>query len=154
MTANTESPRRALRLLALVLAAALLAACPQNKITEPISNLPFATASPSCSPVDGPAVEITLAASDSPSSTPRAQVALYERLSNLTRRWTLGPDVGVASYMTSSGTGELARSGTVVIEGVDAANTVTGTVQLVFPEAGMISGRIRATWVPRSVRCG
>lgn len=147
MTAHVDSRRRASRSLAVLMAAALLVACPQTTITEPISNLPF-------SPVDGPAVEITLAASGNPATVPRANVTIYQGLSSLTSRWTLGPEVGVASYMASPDSGELARSGTVVIEAVDAAKTVTGTVQLVFPKAGMIKGRFRAIWVPRTVRCG
>lgn len=154
MTAHVDSRRRAPRSLAVLMAAALLVACPQATITEPISNLPFSTASPSCSPVDGPAVEITLAASGNPATVPRANVTIYQGLSSLTSRWTLGPEVGVASYMASTDSGELARSGTVVIEAVDAAKTVTGTVQLVFPKAGMIKGRFRAIWVSRTVRCG
>lgn len=154
MPMYAASLRRARDAVALMLVSASLTACPQDKITEPISNLPFATASPSCGPADGPAVEITLAASDNPAGTPRANVAIYTSLASLTGRWTLSPDVGVASYQTATGTGELARSGTVVIESVDAANTVTGTVQLVFPDAGMIRGRFRATWIARTVRCG
>lgn len=154
MHVNAQSLRRARGAIAVMLVAASLTACPQDRITEPISNLPVATASPSCGPADGPAVEITLAASDNPAGTPRANVAIYTSLSTLKGRWTLAPDVGVASYMTAAGTGELARSGTVVIETVDAANTVTGTVQLVFPDAGMIRGRFRATWIARTVRCG
>lgn len=154
MTAHVESRRRAPRALAVLLLAALLVACPQTTITEPISNLPFATASPSCSPVDGPAVEITLAASGNPATVPRAHVTIYQGLASLTSRWTLGPEVGVASYMASTDSGELARSGTVVIESVDATKAVTGTVNLVFPVAGMIKGRFVAGWVPRTVRCG
>jgi hypothetical protein len=154
MPVNAQSLRRARGTIAVMLVTTSLTACPQDRITEPIANLPVATASPSCGPADGPAVEITLAASDNPAGTPRANVAIYTSLSTLKGRWTLGPDVGVASYMTATGTGELARSGTVVIETIDAANTVTGTVQLVFPDAGMIRGRFRATWIARTVRCG
>lgn len=152
--ACAEVLRRARRASAALFVGACLSACPQDKITEPISNLPSATASASCGPADGPAVEITLAASDNPAGTPRASVTIYTSLATLKGRWALGPDVGVASYMGATGTGELARSGTVMIETIDAAQTITGTVQLVFPQAGMIRGRFRATWNARAVLCG
>jgi hypothetical protein len=142
------------RTIALVALATLVVACSRSRITEPLAALPFATATPSCGPADGPAVEITLAATGEPAVTPHLRLVIYEGLTRLRGRWTLGSDVGFASYVPSSGAPEGATRGTVEIEQVDAANTVTGTVDVVFERAGTFKGRFRATWVARVVMCG
>ena len=145
-----------LRLQAPVVLASLLllAACRENRTTGPIEALPFATAAQSCGPADGPAVEIILAPSADTAALPQVRVLIYESITRLERRWTLGAGEGFATYVSAPGEFEGLASGSVQIERVDPSNAVTGTVSLVFARAGTIRGRFHATWVPRTMLCG
>jgi hypothetical protein len=143
-----------MRFSSLALLMALTLGCPQGRITGPIDGLPFATATPSCGPADGPAVRITFASTNDPNSRPHLFVTIYDGLPQLTRTWILTPDVGFAAYVTAPDEMESARSAVVEIERIDAARTITGTVHLVFDQAGVFRGRFRATWVPQAGLCG
>lgn len=82
-------------------------------------------------------------------------MAIYDDITRLTRRWTLGGDLGFASYVRSASDEEPAIRGIVNIERVDGAKTVTGTVDLVFAREGRVRGRFQANWVDRQgLLCG
>jgi hypothetical protein len=60
---------------------------------------------------------------------------------------------GAAWFHPDASAIEPAESGYLIVSSVDADKTITGSVNLDFPEAGHISIEFRATWVQEQALC-
>jgi hypothetical protein len=128
--------------------------------SEPIREFPFATASPSCAPWDGPAVAILLTATADtlpPAAAPYLNVGLYDSRDRLLRRtisWPAETEVGGASWCVDGDDCMAADSGVVRLDAVEDDSVLAGRLRLHFPGGAVLDGSFRATWRPRTAICG
>ena len=148
------------RQLSLTLALCLLAACNDETPLEPLSALPFALATPSCGPADAPIVLVYLAAQTFELSQPVApfvQVQFPRASSQLQAGDVFEIE---EDYMEANawfhGSGVETRQAIGGEIGVTAfnANTLSGYVDLEFPDGPTIRGTFIAAWHPRQLLCG
>jgi hypothetical protein len=59
-----------------------------------------------------------------------------------------------AWFHPDGSTYELAESGYMIVSSVESDNTVTGSVDLRFPDAGHIKTAFSARWQPTNILCG
>lgn len=149
---------RWIRALAFAVALPAASAC-DTGLADPLTDFPFASASPECGPADGPAVTIDLVQDTMPTLPPRGprvRAYLWHTLPELTgRSWSVGgnsPD-GAADYWDSAGTITALR-GTVTVTTVLADSIVAGEVDLVSAGTFRVRGGFRARWIPRTPLCG
>jgi hypothetical protein len=76
-------------------------------------------------------------------------------VNQLTGVWPITTNSQAAAWFQSDGsTSELAESGYMFVRSVDSDNTVTGSVDIQFPNGGHIKTDFRAKFRPNNVLCG
>ena len=148
------------KVFSLAVALCFLAACDDETPFEPLSALPFAYATNSCGPTDGPVVAIYLAAQSFELQQPVApyvQVHIPKASSEL----KAGDEFQVRELFTEAnawfyGSGvetSMATSGEVGVTAF-SANTLSGYIDLEFPGGQAFRGSFMASWQPRQLLCG
>lgn len=147
----------------LVASLSVVLACGGGDLTEvpdPPAGLPYASASRSCAPWDGPATEILLteAPVDSTGPTPPyVSIGIWrgpEALPGTSVAWPGAEEVGAASRCVAADACQAATSGSVTFRRSDAPGDVSGAVDLQFPGGVRIAGGFRATVGPNPALCG
>jgi len=147
------------RMLRLSLVFAFAMACSSDTISAPLRGLVYAAATAQCGPADGPAVAIYLTPNPVGSiepSAPFVRVYVPVQLDQLTAHvWPISTNTEAAAWFhPDASTYELAETGYMIVNSVDSESTITGSVDLHFPDAGHIRSAFRATWVPSHALCG
>jgi len=150
-----------IRLISASMVISFSLACAGDGISAPPIGFAHAVAGPEC----GPAIAIYLARdpiSGAP-STPYVRIHLAQSLTAISgRTWTLAGTAsdGYAWFQSAPSTGpqnynnELATGGYMIVNSVGSDNTIEGTVDLTFPNAGHIRGGFRAPWLlPNVLLC-
>jgi hypothetical protein len=126
----------------------------------PLTEFPFASATPSCGPADGPAMVITLTetrTNDLQPAGPFARVFLWSAPSELVgRTWSWRNDndlVGAAHRCLASGDCTNAIDATVTLGRFDADSTLDVRLSLTFADASRLGGAVRARWISQQLRC-
>jgi hypothetical protein len=148
------------RMLRLSLVVGVAMACSSDTISAPLRGFAYAAAMRDCGPADGPAVAIYLTPNPVGATQPIApfvRVYVPVQVDQLIgHMWLIGSanaDAG-AWFHPDTSTYELAETGYMVVNSVDSDSTITGLVDLNFPDAGHIRSTFRATWVTSHVLCG
>ena len=138
----------------------LIVACSNDPAPfEPLSELPYAVATPSCGPADGPAVLIYLASMPIDSLQPVAPFVQVNILRSITELGA-GSVVQISeslsdanAWFRGSGVERQATGGEV---GVTSRTTTTlaGYIDLRFNDGPALRGTFSATWTPRQMLCG
>jgi hypothetical protein len=139
----------------------LAAACNSDRLVKPVDGLPYALATPSCGPADGPATIIVLASTpvELPQpSVPYIQVFVPRRFTESTRGdvFEIGDDINENSnawFYRSGVETKSARRGEVGITAL-RGNQLTGYVDLEFPDGARIRGAFSATFHSVATFCG
>jgi hypothetical protein len=136
-------------------------ACAADGISGPPFRFTHAAATFACGPADGPAVAIYLTPDPVTSSlepaTPYVRMYIAQPLSALSgRMWILAGSKaqGGAWFHSSGSNSEIATIGYLLATSVSPDNTIEGTVDVTFPNAGRFQGGFHAVWVPSNVLCG
>lgn len=148
------------RVSRLATALCFLAACDSESPLEPLSELPFAYATPSCGPTDAPIVLVYLAAQTFELPQPVApyvQVHFPSASSEL----KAGDVFEIGEQFTEAnawfhGSGVETRQASRGEIGVTAFNatTLSGYVDLEFSGGPTFRGTFIAAWQPRQLLCG
>jgi len=134
-------------------------ACRSDSVSAPLRGFMYAAAAFQCGPADGPAVGIYLAPNPVESlepSAPYVRVYVPVRVDQLTGHlWPIsdGNTEAAAWFHPDDSSYELAATGYMIVNSVDSDNTIKGSVDIRFPEAGRIKGGFRATWLLRNTIC-
>jgi hypothetical protein len=138
----------------------LLVACSDDPVPlEPLSELPYAVATPSCGPADGPAVLIYLASMPIESLQPVApfvQVNIWRSITDLNAGTVvpISESLSDASvWFRGSGIEREATGGEVGVTS-RTSTTLAGYVDLQFADGFTMRGSFTATWTPRQMLCG
>lgn len=155
------------RLAAVICAGFAAAACtagsPETELPDPPAAFPHAMAVRSCAPWDGPATDIILtpepvdSAALGPSALPYVSIGIWqgpESLSGTTISWPAEMDRGGAIRCAAGDNCEPASRGRVSFRPSDAADDLTGTLDLTFPGGVRISGGFRVRVRPNPALCG
>lgn len=148
------------RLLLCWLAALPLLACTSEPTITHADVFDYAAARRQCGPADGPAVSVYLAAAPIESlepSPPYVRIDVWQTLEQIAgRSWNLTAtsEEGGALYFRTATDHETVTSGHLTVTGVAEDNTITGSVDVVFPTAGRIRTEFSAPWIPSSMLCG
>ena len=144
------------RMLRLSLVVACAMACSSDAISPVFRGFAYSAATAQCGPADGPAVAIYLAPNPVGSiepSAPFVRVYVPVQLDQLTAHvWSVNTEAG-AWFHPDASTYEMAETGYMIVSSVDSDNTVTGEVDLRFPNAGHIKTAFSAKWQPSNVLC-
>ena len=148
-----------IRLISASMVISFSMACAGDGISAPPVGFTHAAATFECGPADGPAVAIYLAhnpvTSQTP-STPYVRIYLAQPVTAISgRTWTLAGTVsdGNAWFQSAPSNYEVATGGYMIVNSVGSDNTIEGTVDLTFPNAGHIQGGFRAAWLPSVSIC-
>ena len=145
------------RMLRLSLVVAFAMACSSDAISPVFRGFAYSAATAECGPADGPAVAIYLAPNPVGSiepSAPFVRVYVPVQLDQLTAHvWPVNTEAG-AWFHPDASTYEMAETGYMIVSSVDSDNTVTGEVDLRFPDAGHIKTAFSAKWQPNIILCG
>lgn len=121
---------------------------------------PYAYATNSCGPADGPATRFFLASEPSatlPTTVPRIEFAIYRSASELQGEdvvWNGASAEGWAGRCGGTGPCAAATSATVRFRRSGADTVLSGTVQLRFEDGSSTSGGFEATWRRTEQLCG
>lgn len=141
-----------IRLISASMVISFSLACAGDGISAPPIGFTHAVAGPVCGSAGGPAVGIYLARdpiSGAP-STPYVRIYLEQSVTAISgRTWTLAGTAsdGNAWFQSTPSNNELATGGYMIVNSVGSDNTIEGTVDLTFPNAGHIRGGFRAAWL-------
>jgi hypothetical protein len=147
-------------MLRLSLVVVFATACSSDGVSAPLRVFTYAAAQFQCGPADGPAVAIYLAPMPVGSlepSTPYVRIYVPVALNHLTGRiWPISDGNSEASawFRPNGSSSELATSGYMSVSSIDPDNSVSGTVDIRFPDAGRIRSVFRAKWLPQPALCG
>ena len=144
----------------LALALCLLSSCNKESPFEPLNELPFAYATPSCGPADGPTVVVYLAAQSFELGQPVAPF-LQVQIPTSSTQLKPGDVFHVSTLFTETtasfhGSGVETRTASSGEIGVTAfsANLLSGYVDLKFEGGPSFRGTFMAAWQPRQLLCG
>ena len=143
----------------LLLALSFLASCSDESPFEPLSELPFAYATNSCGPADGPIVAIYLAAQSFELPQPVApfvQIHLPVASSVLKAGDVFRVEedfMATNAWFRGSGVESMANDGEIGITAF-RENTLSGYVDLEFEGGQAFRGSFIAAWQPRQLLCG
>jgi hypothetical protein len=145
-----------IRVVRLSLIAAVALACSSDGISGP-AGFNHAAASAACGPADGPATAIYFAPDPIGSLEPSgvyARVAVPVAVSNLVGFWPVGinSESGAVLHLTNTDL-QTADSGFLIVKSVSADNTITGAVDVFFPNHQHVTGDFTATWLPQLASC-
>jgi len=142
-----------------VLATILPSAGCRSEVT-PSSNYPYAYASPTCAPWDGPAVTIYLTPTLADSIAPGAahlSISIWTSASELPGRsfsWPTDKQTGAGVRCARQGDCEAAAAGRVAFRPFAADSVLEGSFDLLFSDSTSERGGFRAAWRPRQELCG
>lgn len=150
-----------MRKIILPLVTALVVSCDDDAPLEPLSALPYAAATPSCGPADGPATTIYLAST--PVELPQPTVPFIQVF--VPRRFTesfesdvfeIGEDFNEEANAWFHRSGVELKSATSGEVGITAfnGNELTGYVDLEFPDGVRMRGSFSASWQNLAILCG
>ncbi len=134
--------------------------CRSDATVAPPAGLPYAVASRSCAPTDGPAVTIVLMAERVQSSAPAVpslSLHVWHPLESLRGRTfsLVGASAdGAATFHPRGTTFETATSAVVRVTEVAADSSIEGTVDATFPASGRIRGTFHGVWIAGMPMCG
>ena len=144
----------------LALSAMLAAGCSDNPVpSEPLSDLPFAVATNSCGPADGPVVAIYLASTRIESLQPSAPFISiriphsFETVGAGSKYQITELFTDASAFFHGSGIERTANGGEVGITS-KSSTTLTGYVDLRFADGPRMRGTFAATWQPTQFLCG
>jgi hypothetical protein len=133
-------------------------ACSSDSVSPGSKAFAYSTVTPQCGPADGPAAAVYLApslAGATGESAPYVRVYVAVSVDQLTGLWPITTNSNAAaSFQSDASAYEVAESGYMFVRSVDSDNTVTGSVDLQFPNAGHIKTDFRAKFRPTSILCG
>lgn len=149
-----------MRVCTLALLAALVSACSDNGVLEPVNGLTHVIATPSCGPADGPQVLIILAAE--PFELPQPISAHVKVTVPVSYTSLEAGQVYDVSESFDDANAWRAEDLSTVFQAVDgevgitsvSANAIAGYIDLEFPHRSRIRGSFNATWQPRQLLCG
>jgi hypothetical protein len=148
-----------IRLISASMVISFSLACAGDGISAPPIGFTHAVAGPVCGTAGGPALAIYLARDPVISltpSTPYVGIYLWQSVTAISgRTWTLAGTAsdGNASFQSTPSNNELATAGYLIVNSVGSDNTIEGTVDVTFPNAGHIRGGFRAAWLPNVLLC-
>jgi hypothetical protein len=131
-----------------------------NDSTSPsLRGFVYSAASAQCGPADGPAVAVYLAPNPVGTvapSAPYVRVYVAVQPSELTAHvWPIGSKTEAGAWFYSDGsTSELAESGYMIVNSIDSDNTINGSLEIFFPDAGHIKSEFHAKWLANNILCG
>ena len=68
--------------------------------------------------------------------------------------WPIGSSSEAGAWFQSgSSTSEIARSGLMIVSSVGADNSINGTLDVDFPNAGHMTSEFHAKWLPSNFYC-
>jgi hypothetical protein len=147
-----------IRMLRFSLVAVFAMACSSDSTSAPLRGFAYSTVAAQCGPADGPAVAVFLAptqAGANGQTAPYVRVYVAVPANQLTGAWPITTNSDAAAWFQSNAsTSELAESGYMLVTSVDSDNTVTGSVDLQFADAGHIKTAFRAKFRPNNMLCG
>ena len=142
----------------LSLVAGLLLACSSDGLIGPSSRFDHATASFTCGPADGPALAIYL--SQYPMTVgdpPGAFVRLYVTGTVdeiVGKMLPLSPGSTAAAWFHSGGSNdEPASGGYLLVSSGSAGQTLEGSVNIHFEQAGNLQRAFHAVWIQSNIVC-
>jgi len=147
------------RLIPTFLAGLILGCSDDPAPLEPLRGLPYAVATPSCGPADGPAVLIYMASMPIESLQPVApfvQVNIWRSITALDAGSVVPISESLSdagAWFRGSGIERTANGGEVGVTS-KSATTVSGYIDLRFPDGFSLRGSFTATWTPRQMLCG
>jgi len=140
------------------LVAVFAMACSSDSVSAPLRGFMYSAVAAQCGPADGPAVAVFLAPSPAganEASAPYVRVYVPVSVDRLTGVWPIATNTEAAAWFHPNGsTYESADTGYMIVGSVDSDNTVTGSVDLRFPDAGHIKTAFRAKFRPNNILCG
>lgn len=141
------------------LVVAFAMACSSDATSPLFRGFVYSAAAFQCGPADGPAVAIYLAPNPIGSiepSAPFVRVYVPVQLDQLTAHvWPIASNTEAGAWFhADASSSELAESGYMIVSSVDSDNTITGSVDLRFPDAGHIKTAFSAKWQPNNILCG
>lgn len=145
------------RMFSCSLVAVFAMACSSDSVSPALSGFAYSSVTPQCGPADGPAVAVFLAPTEGGAngeSAPYVRVYVAVQVNQLKGVWpiTTNSEAG-AWFQPDASTGEIAESGYMFVTSIDSDNTVTGSVDLRFPNAGHIKTDFRAKFRPMNMLC-
>jgi len=147
-------------MLRLSLVVAFAMACSSDAVSPQFRGFVYSAATATCGPADGPAVAIYLAPNPVGSiepSTPFVRVYVPVQVDQLTAHvWPVAGTNAEAGawFHRDASTYELAETGYMIVTSVNSDNTVTGSIDIRFPDAGHIKTAFSAKWQPNIILCG
>jgi hypothetical protein len=146
-----------IRVLRFSLIAIVAMACGSDGISDPPFGFTHAVALAACGPADGPATAIYLSPDPIGSLEPAGvyiRIAVPVDVSHLTGFWPVGLNSESAAWLhLTDPTLQAAESGLVIVKSVGTDNTVTGIVDVDFPNGQRIRGDFTATWLTGMTTC-
>jgi len=140
------------------LVAVLAMACSSNSTSPSLSGFAYSSVTPQCGPADGPAVAVFLAPTQegaNGASAPYVRVYVDVPVNQLTGVWPIKTNSEAGAWFhPDAANSELAESGIMIVKSVDSDNTVTGLVDLYFPNGGHIKTDFLAKFRPMNMLCG
>jgi hypothetical protein len=144
------------RMFSCSLVAVFAMACGSNSVSPALRGFAYSSVAAQCGPADGPAVAVFLAPTQEGAngqSAPFVRVYVAVPVSQLAGVWPTNSSA-TAWFQSDASTSEAAESGYMFVSSVDSDNTVSGHVDLQFPDAGHIKTDFRAKFRPNVALCG
>ena len=146
------------RMFGCSLVAVLAMGCSSGSVSPRFRGFAYSSVTPQCGPADGPAVAIYLAPTQAGANDPSApyvRVYVSVWVTQLAGVWPISTNSQAGAwFQPDASTNEVAESGYMFVSSVDSDNTVTGSVDLQFPNAGHIKTAFRAKFRPSNILCG
>ena len=145
------------RMFCCSLVAVFAMACGSDSVSPALGAFAYSSVAAQCGPADGPAAAVFLAptqAGANGESAPYVRVYVAVSVNQLTGVWPITTNSEAAAWLQSNAsTSEVAESGFMIVKSVDSDNTVTGLVDLYFPDGGHIKTDFRAKFRPNVALC-
>ena len=146
------------RLLCFSSVAALAIGCSSDVTSPPFRNFVYSAAAGGCGPADEPAVVIFLAPKPVLQLNPGPPVVwvfVPAAPTELTAHaWPIGPSTAAGAwFQLDASTPEIAGTGSMSVSSIGADKTVNGSLDLQFPNVGIIASEFHATWLSDSFYC-
>jgi len=145
------------RVFSCSLVAVFAMACGSDSVSPGFTGFAYSSVAAQCGPADGPAAAVFLAptqAGANGESAPYVRVYVAVAVNQLTGVWPITTSSAAAAWFQSNAsTSEPAESGYMLVTSVDSDNTVTGSVDLQFPDGGHIKTDFRAKFRPNVALC-
>jgi hypothetical protein len=147
------------RVMRFSVVAALAVACASDGALSPPKGFNHSAVTFACGPADGPAVAIYLAPDPITSLEPAGtfvRVYVPRSLDQVVgKTWPINAANSEAGawFHSTVPNPETATGGEVIVDSISPDSTITGSVRLIFPHAGYVSGGFHAVWIPWRSLC-